>query len=168
MDRFDTATPLKPPTGPKCAGGSGPSQDTTAGPSGQGGQGSPPAQAPQAPSQPSTPASPPSAQGVDMAAGPSSSPSGNSVTPPTSNANAPPAPPVSSSPPSNAAPASSAAGSTTCTSPGQIVCSPDKRSIGTCDQAGKAVMMPVPAGTQCSPNGIAWSSKRSRVYRRAH
>lgn len=82
--------------------------------------------------------------------------------------------PIASSAPSAAANSSgsSASGSTapatgsstgTCTQPGQSICSPDGRQIGTCTPSNTVTWIPVAAGTKCA-GGYMVAAKRSAKF----
>ncbi|KAK4696114.1 hypothetical protein P7C71_g1750, partial [Lecanoromycetidae sp. Uapishka_2] len=83
--------------------------------------------------------------------------------------------PAPSSAPSAAANTSSSTASTgsstpatgsstgTCTSPGQSICSPDGRQIGTCTSSNTVTWIPVAAGTKCA-GGYMVAAKRSARF----
>ncbi|MCJ1354084.1 MAG: hypothetical protein MMC33_004071 [Icmadophila ericetorum] len=62
-----------------------------------------------------------------------------------------------------------AAGSTSCPTPGQEVCSSDGTQIGMCDETGNVVLQPVAAGTKCQDGMMVFAKqKRSSRYRFGH
>jgi len=66
-----------------------------------------------------------------------------------------------------AAPATAAGASTgSCSQPGQSICSPDSKQIGTCTSSNTVTWIPVAAGTKCSGGLMVMAgSKRSAKFR---
>ncbi|KAL9129230.1 MAG: hypothetical protein Q9217_002271 [Psora testacea] len=155
------AASLAPATGPKCGAGPGglPSSDASGGGQGAGAQ----APAGGAGAGASGQGSGTSGSGADGQAPPGSSGAGASDQSTGSgqgSGTSSPAGPAVSSVPSGASNSSGSsssgssgpptgATSTSCTTAGQTICSPDGKQIGTCDQTMKVVMQPVPASTVC-------------------
>ena len=74
-----------------------------------------------------------------------------------SSASAAPAPAAPATP--AAAPATGAS-TGTCNQPGQSICSPDGKQIGTCTQTNTVTWIPVAAGTKCSGGIMVMASKK--------
>ena len=163
------------PSGPKCGGSGGAAPAATGAPAAGTGAASPaasPASSPAAPdsqygsggaSPAATPA--PSAAGYDsqsapapvMASSPAYSPAAST---PAAPAAAPAATGVSNS---SGGSGSGSASTGTCTQPGQSICSPDGRQIGTCTMENTVTWIPVAAGTKCS-GGYMVAAKRSPKF----
>ena len=144
-----------PPAGAPSVGSSGPSVDGGSGASPSSGSGT------SGGSSGSSSAAAPSAAAPSAASSASASGSGSTGTASSGNGSA--------STGSTGSSGGSAAGpsSQACSSPGQLVCSSDGSSFGTCDTNSKAVMMPVAAGTTCS-NGAIAAKGAKRSARFAH
>lgn len=57
--------------------------------------------------------------------------------------------PPAASPAPAAAPLPNGVVSSTCSTPGKSLCSPDGTGIGTCDEQGRVIFVPAPMGTKC-------------------
>ncbi|MCJ1269738.1 hypothetical protein MMC22_009631 [Lobaria immixta] len=134
--------PSKPPVG-SCGTGTSASTNTgSTGGSGSGGSGSgaAPIPSPAASPAPSAPAPAPSAPAAPSA-------SAAAPSPPVGTAPAAPAAPAT---PEAPPPAGVNTSKGSCTAPGQSVCSPDGKQIGTCDGTNHVTFFPVAQGTVCS------------------
>lgn len=176
VDKFGVSSALKPPTGAGCklgpaaAGGSGGSANggASGGATSSGGAtnsgstgGTDGSAAAGSPSAPSAAASPEAASPSPAAASAAGSPEAAS---PSS---------ASSQPISNSSAGSTSSGSpstsTSCTSPGQSICSPDGKQVGECSAQLTVSMIPVPEGAVCKQGMISWPRKRSFGHaRRQH
>ncbi len=156
--------PFQKPTGPKCqaagaqqaaapASGSSSSASGSAAPSGAASSGSGSGSSSGAPD--SKAAAPPVAAPVASAAAPS---------PAVANGSAPAA--ASAKPSTPAAPAAAGSSTGSCTQPGQSICSPDGKQIGTCTSSNTVTWIPVASGTKCSGGLMVMAgSKRSAKFR---
>ncbi|KAL8949295.1 MAG: hypothetical protein Q9222_004581 [Ikaeria aurantiellina] len=110
---------------------------------------------------------PASASGTAGSSGSSSGSEGSS----TGSAASPAGSGAAASSPSTSASTGSSGGSagasssTPCSSPGQLVCSPDGTKFGTCDTNKMAVMMAVASGTKCSGGAITMAKRSARFAR---
>ncbi|KAL8750552.1 MAG: hypothetical protein Q9184_006389 [Pyrenodesmia sp. 2 TL-2023] len=74
---------------------------------------------------------------------------------------------ASNATPSSGASSAAAMSSTSCSTPGQLVCSADGKMFGTCGADKTAMMMPVASGTKCQAGKIGFG-KRSVKYAKAY
>jgi hypothetical protein len=158
----------KAPTGPKC--GAAGAQSAAAPASGSSSSGSASgAASPAAPSAASGSGPSSGAPDSKAAAAPVAAPAASGAAPapasPVANGSAPVA--ASAKPSAPAAPAAAAGPSTgTCTQPGQSICSPDGKQIGTCTATNTVTWIPVAGGTKCSGGLMVMAgSKRSAKFR---
>ena len=172
VDKFGVPSALKPPTGAGCSlgpaaasgsGGSGGS--TNAGASGGSGSATSSGGAANSGSSPDMGMGGGTDGSAAAASGSSASPAATSVVAAAAASPAAASPSSASPPPvSNSSTGSSSSGSpstsTSCTSPGQSICSPDGKQRGTCDATNKVAMIPVPEGTVCKGGLISWPRQR--------
>ena len=166
---------LAPPKGPNCgsAGAQPAASGGSSAPSAAAGGSTSPSGAPAAPLAGGSSGSSGAADSQSNASGggsPSPSPSAASNSSGSSSgsgASAPASPSAaggsSGSSSSGAAPApapAAGAATGTCNQPGQSICSPDGKQIGTCTQQNTVTWIPVAAGTKCSGGQMVFASKK--------
>lgn len=141
------------PSGPKCGGSGGAAPAATGAPAAGTGAASPAASSAATPAPSAAAPDSQSAPAPVRVAAPASSPVAPTSAAP---ATAPAATGVSNSSGGNAS-------TGTCTQPGQSICSPDGRQIGTCTTENTVTWIPVAAGTKCS-GGFMVAAKRSPKF----
>lgn len=158
---------LQKPTGPKCqAAGAQPAAAAASGSSSSGSGSSAAA--------PAGSAAPSAAAGGASGSGSSSGAPDSKAAPPAASGAAPAsavangsAPVAAAAKPSApAAPATAGSSTGSCTQPGQSICSPDGKQIGTCTSGLTVTWIPVASGTKCSGGLMVMAgSKRSAKFR---